>query len=191
MTNDFKAQLLAVTPALRGYALSLTGAAADADDLVQETLLRAWRSRDTYEACTNFKAWMFRILKNTRVSHVTRGRVSTVDFDSPAAANLGSAPQQEWSVQFAELLQALDGLPPIQREALLLVVGSGLSYEDAGFALGVPQGTVKSRVNRARTSLAQRFGSDEQPGQLSCWGGSGASTDPVALRQPRLAALSA
>lgn len=153
MDDNFKAQLHAVIPALRGYAMSLTRSAADADDMVQEALLRAWRSRHSYREETYFKAWMFRILVNV-VRSAAKQRRPSVDLDSPAAQALGRAPEQEWRAQYAQVLAAMDQLSPTAREALLLVIGGGLSYEDAAQTVGVPIGTMKSRVARARDALA-------------------------------------
>ncbi|HEX2562230.1 sigma-70 family RNA polymerase sigma factor [Phenylobacterium sp.] len=154
MDDNFKAQLHASIPARRGYAMSLLKSAADADDAVQEALLRAWRSRHTYQKETHFKAWIFRILVNVVKSGASRRCFNTVDLDSPAAISLGREPEQEWNARYSEVLAAMDRLSPKAREALLMVVGSGLSYEDAAAAAGVPVGTMKSRVNRAREALA-------------------------------------
>lgn len=152
MDEAFKAQLHEVMPSLRGYALSLTKSAADADDMVQEALLRAWRSRHTYREEQRFQAWIYRILLNV-VRTTSKQRRSWVDLDSPAALAVGSEPDQEWRAQYAEMLAALERLNPMAREALLMVVAGGLSYEDAADAVGVPVGTMKSRVARARDTL--------------------------------------
>lgn len=152
MDDAFKAQLHKVMPSLRGYALSLTKSAADADDVVQEALLRAWRSRHTYREEQRFQAWIYRILLNV-VRTTSKQRRSWVDLDSPAALAVGHEPEQEWRAQYAEMLAALAQLSPMAREALLMVVGGGLSYEDAAYAVGVPVGTMKSRVARARDAL--------------------------------------
>lgn len=151
--ETFKSMLLALIPALRGYAMSLTHNPTEADDLVQETMLRAWRSRQTFAEGTNFKAWLFTILRNAFLT--SRGsKRRNLSLEDVGESHLASLPQQEWSLAYSNLISALERLTPATREALLLVVGSQLSYEDAAAVCNVPIGTLKSRVSRARDQLA-------------------------------------
>lgn len=163
MLDPFKDQLIALMPALRGYAMSLTGCVSDADDLLQEALVRAWRSRSSFEAGTNLKAWMFRIVRNAFYTSMSRRRRTVEDVDGKLAARLASAPEQEWRLEYEELLNAMGRLTPEAREALLLIVASGLSYEAAAEVCGCAVGTLKSRVNRARQRLSKLLGHDAGP----------------------------
>lgn len=160
MSDPFKDQVIALMPALRGYAMSLTGSGADADDLVQDALMRAWRSRAGFELGTNLRAWMFKIVRNTFYSSMAKRRRTVQDVDGRMAARLACSPEQEWRLQYEDLLHALDQLSPDARDALLLVVASGLSYQEAADVCGCAVGTLKSRVNRARERLAKLIGHD-------------------------------
>ena len=162
--------MLAAVPNLRAYAISLCRNVDLADDLVQETLLRAWAHRDGFEPGTNMSAWLFTILRNNFRSEYRKRRREIDDADGALAAKLRSPPEQGHRVQFEELRAALGQLPIDQREALLLVGASGFSYEQAAGICGCALGTIKSRVNRARIRLAQilsientdDFGSDSE-----------------------------
>ena len=147
--------LIATIPNLRAFAISLTGNHSLANDLVQETLLKAWSSRDKYEAGTNLKAWLFTILRNTYFSQFRKSRRETQDVDGAAAARLVSPPEQHGHLDLADFKKALVLLPVDQREALLLVGAEGFSYEEAAEISGCALGTVKSRVNRARARLVE------------------------------------
>lgn len=154
-------------PALRAFAWSLCRNSADADDLVQETLTKAWSSRDRFEPGTNLRAWLFTILRNSWYSAVTRRRREVADEEGRHAAKLTTEGNQEWSVELEALRMAMDDLPPTHREAIVLVGAAGLSYEEAAEIAGCALGTIKSRVNRARNRLAQAMemprGLDEDP----------------------------
>jgi RNA polymerase sigma-70 factor, ECF subfamily len=155
MSDPFKDQVIALIPPLRGYAMSLTGCSSDADDLVQDALMRAWRSRDCFVMGSNLKAWLFKIVRNTFYTTMAKRRNTVQDVEGKMAARLACTPEQEWRLQYGELLSAMDRLTPDAREALLLVVASGLSYEEAAAVCGCAVGTLKSRVNRARERLAK------------------------------------
>lgn len=158
----FRDDLLAALPALRAFAVSLTGNVAQADDLVQETLLRAWQKQDRFEPGTNLNAWLFTILRNIFYSD-HRKRVREVeDQDGSYAARLATAPHQGDRLDVEDLQSALAKLPPDQREALVLVGAEGVSYEEAATIMGCKVGTVKSRVSRARNRLAELLGYDEE-----------------------------
>jgi RNA polymerase sigma-70 factor (ECF subfamily) len=147
--------IAAKAPALRAFAWSLARNPADADDLVQETLTKAWSSRDRFEPGTNLRAWLFTILRNSWYSTLARRRREVEDEDGRHAARLIAEGNQEWSVELEALRAALDDLPPTHREAIVLVGAAGLSYEEAAEIAGCALGTIKSRVNRARARLAE------------------------------------
>lgn len=153
VSQGFKQQLIEHVPQLRAFAYSLTRDPASADDLVQEVMLKAWRAKDNFDG-VNMHAWLFRILRNTFYNDEVIRRRSVQDVDGAIAARLPSAPDQEWRLRWAEMLQALERLRPHAREALLLVTAAGLSYEDAAAVCNCPVGTMKSRVKRAREALA-------------------------------------
>lgn len=153
----FKRQLVEHIPRLRAFALSLTHNAEQADDLVQEVLLRAWRARDSYELGTNLHAWLFRILRNAFYNDAVVKRRVVQDLEGALAAQLAAAPNQEWRVRWGEMVRALQELKPQAREALLMIVAAGMSYEQAAAICGCPVGTIKSRIKRARAELARRI----------------------------------
>src|SRR5215469_9444860 len=148
-------QVLATVPSLRAFAISLCGNIDRADDLVQETLLRALAHIDSFEPGTNMPAWLFTILRNLFRSDYRKRRREVEDDDGSYAETLKSQPEQSCRLEFEELPGALAKLPADQREALILVGASGLSYEEAAQICGCPIGTIKSRVNRARGRLAE------------------------------------
>ena len=151
----WRADLLSLTPVLRAFAWSLCHDVSEADDLVQETLVKAWSHRDRFVPGTNLRAWLFTILRNTFYTALARRRREVCDEDGSWAARLTVAPNQEWKVSVEDLREALRGLPPTHREALVLVGGAGMTYQDAAEGCGCAGGTIKSRVNRARTRLAK------------------------------------
>ncbi|MDP4026967.1 sigma-70 family RNA polymerase sigma factor [Methylobacterium sp. NEAU 140] len=156
----FQAGLLTSTPALRRFALSLTHDPAAADDLVQDTLLRAWRSRAKFVPGTNLEAWLFTILRNAFYSIRRKQGREVSDSDGAHAERLTSSPEQGGHLDLQDLRTALEHLPASQREALLLVTVEDLSYEEAAAVMGCQIGTVKSRVWRAREQLARMLGYD-------------------------------
>ena len=148
-------QILAAVPSLRAFAISLSGNVDRADDLVQETLLRALANIHSFQPGTNMPAWLFTILRNLFRSDYRKRRREVEDDDGSYAETLKSQPEQSGRLEFEELPGALAKLPADQREALILVGASGLSYEEAAQICGCPIGTIKSRVNRARGRLAE------------------------------------
>ena len=147
--------MLAALPSLRAFALSLTNAREIADDLVQDTLVRAWSRLHRFQPGTNMGAWLFTILRNIFYSQCRRTKHEIEDPDGFYAARLRAPPEQHAKCDVQDMLRALGKLPADQREALLLIVAEGLSYEEAAHICGVAVGTIKSRVNRARVRLAQ------------------------------------
>ncbi|MDI6623446.1 MAG: sigma-70 family RNA polymerase sigma factor [Brevundimonas sp.] len=152
---DWREAVTARIPALRAFAWSLSRNGADADDLVQETLTKAWTYRDRFEPGTNLRAWLFTILRNSWYSSVAKRSREVADEDGHHAARLSAEGSQEWSVELGALKLALDELPPEHREAIVMVGAAGLSYEEAAEIAGCALGTIKSRVNRARNRLAE------------------------------------
>src|SRR5215217_8849643 len=153
--------MLAAVPSLRAFAISLIGDAHRADDLVQDTILRAWANLDRFEVGTNLNAWLFTILRNGFYSHHRKKRREVEDPDGSYAARLWAPPEQPARCDVQDMLKALAKLPVEHREALLLIVAEGLSYEDAARVCGVPVGTMKSRTFRARARLAQLLAVEE------------------------------
>lgn len=146
--------MLALAPKLRAHAWVLTRGAAEADDLVQETYLRAWQFRHTFEPGSNLKAWLFRILRNAFLAGVSGKPRMVTDVGGRLASRLSLEANQEWRVRLGELLGWLDQLPEQHAEALLLVAGVGMTYEEAADVCYCSVGTIKSRVSRARQQLA-------------------------------------
>jgi RNA polymerase sigma-70 factor, ECF subfamily len=147
--------VLASVPSLRAFAISLCGTVDRADDLVQETLLRALANIHSFQPGTNMSAWLFTILRNLFRSEYRKRRREVADSDGSYAARLKTQPEQEGRIEFTEFREALSRLPDEQREALILVGASGFSYEEAAGICGCAVGTIKSRVNRARVRLAE------------------------------------
>jgi RNA polymerase sigma-70 factor, ECF subfamily len=146
--------MLAAIPSLRAFAISLSGSVDRANDLVQETVMRAMASIDSFTAGTNMQAWLFTILRNRFRSEYRKRRREVEDPDGSHLASLKAPPEQFGRLEFKELIEALAKLPYVQREALLLVAASGFSYEEAAAICEVAVGTIKSRVSRARQLLA-------------------------------------
>ncbi len=158
VTPGFADGLLAAVPRLRQYAVRLARDVARAEDLVQETLLRAWEYRASYQPGTRLVAWLRTILRNVFYNNVRRRRFEVEDKDGRMAGLLLIGPGQEDRVELEAVRSALARLPAEQRDALMLIVGEDLTYEKAALRLGCEPGTVKSRVSRARTRLAELTG---------------------------------
>ena len=153
-----KEGFVAAIPNLRGFAVSLCGNLEHADDLVQETLLKAFKNIDSFEEGTNLKAWLFTILRNTYFSERRRAKREVEDVDGLHASRLAIHPEQHGHMDMCELHDALNMLKDDQREALILVCAAGMSYEEAAAISGCAVGTIKSRVNRARAKLSEIMG---------------------------------
>src|SRR5688572_3185876 len=151
--DEFKDQLAQVIPHLRAFGRSLSGSRDLADDLVQETLLKAWAARKRFQAGTNMRAWTFIILRNLFLSQMRRARFKG-EWDEISASKLLAAPaSQDRHVELGDMQRALLHLPQPQREALILVGAGGFAYEEAAEICGCAVGTIKSRVARGRVAL--------------------------------------
>lgn len=153
--ESVRQEILAAVPGLRAFAISLCGNVDRADDLVQEAMLRALANIHSFQPGTNMSAWLFTILRNHFRSEYRKRRREVEDADGHYAESLTSHPEQHGHLEMSEFRTALARLPDEQREALILVGASGFSYEEAADICGCAIGTVKSRVNRARTRLAE------------------------------------
>lgn len=159
--SDFKTKLAELIPHLRAFARNLCGNATMADDLVQDALLKAWNARESYEEGTNLKAWTFTILRNVFYSEKRRSwRRQPLDPEV-AEATLVANDDPASSMELLTLRNALARLPEDQREALILVGAGGMAYEEAAEICGCAVGTIKSRVSRARNSLAVLMDSND------------------------------
>lgn len=156
----FKNELVRVLPHLRAFARGLCGRPDYADDLVQETAIKAWNARDRFEAGTNLRAWTFTILRNHYLSELRRNRHHADVDDEVHEKLLVMDADQEDTLHLADMQKALNQIPSERREAILLVGASGFTYEEAAEICGCAIGTVKSRVARARADLARLLGSD-------------------------------
>lgn len=171
VNKSLRSDLLSVVPNLRAFAVSLCGNPDRADDLVQETLVKAWSNFDSFVEGTNLPAWLFTILRNIYYSEYRKRRREVSDSDGIHAARLASAPAQTGHMDFLDFREALQKLPHDQREALILIGASGLSYEEAAAVCNCAVGTMKSRVNRARNRLAEMLtvSSGAEFGQTGDW----------------------
>ncbi len=160
---EFKTALLEAVPHLRAFARSLCNDAVAADDLVQDTMLRAWKARDSYTANTSFRAWSFTILRNVFYSEKRRSWRSTELSPEIAERTLVASDNPSKGIELVELRNALDHLPDDQREAIILVGAGGMAYEEAAQIVGCAVGTIKSRVSRARKTLTAMLDQDMAP----------------------------
>jgi RNA polymerase sigma-70 factor (ECF subfamily) len=154
--------LLTWVPRLRRYAHALAGNRADADDLVQDTLERAWARSGLWRGVADMRAWLFGIMHNLHVDGLRRGRLSTVPMDD-GTPDVPVPPTQADRLAVADLQAALERLPAEQREVLLLVALEEMSYAEIAAALGIPIGTVMSRLSRGRERLRRILAGEEAP----------------------------
>jgi RNA polymerase sigma-70 factor (ECF subfamily) len=155
LSDELRASLLKAIPHLRAFAISLTGKVDQADDLVQEAILRGLSHLDSFTPGTDLQAWLFTILRNLFYTSLRKRRREVEDPDGVMAGMLSTAPEQHGRLDLDDLRTALGNLSVEQREALLLVGAEGMSYEEAAAICEVNIGTIKSRINRARTRLAE------------------------------------
>lgn len=161
-SDQIRAQLLAELPRLRRFAIALTGSMADGDDLVQDTVERALRNLHRWEPGTQMDRWLFRIARNRfidgRRTAKRRGQVPLETAEGSPATALDGARAAEVRLELHAVDAALQNLPDEQREAVALVLIEGLPYREAADLLGIPVGTLTSRIGRARLSLAMALG---------------------------------
>jgi RNA polymerase sigma-70 factor (ECF subfamily) len=153
--NIGEKDLLACVPHLRAFAWFLARNRERADDLVQDTIVRALGAAQQFRAGTNLKGWMFTILCNLHYVEVHKYRIQMQSLDDPLAYEPAVLPSQVASLEFGEFCRAFWQLADDRREALILIGASGLSYEEAAKVSDCPKGTIKSRVSRARRELLQ------------------------------------
>lgn len=156
--RGFKRDLIATLPSLRAFAVSLSGRAERADDLVQDTILKAWANQSSFRPGTNIKAWLFTILRNEFYSQMRKAGREVQDTDGIFSSRFANGPEQYGRLDLEDFKRALDGLPEDQREAILLVGAAGFAYEEAAEICGCAIGTIKSRVSRARARLQDVLG---------------------------------
>lgn len=161
VSQNLRDGLISNIPSLRAFAYSLCGNATRADDLVQETMVKAWANFHSFQEGTNLRAWLFTILRNEFYSQMRKKGREVEDADGQIAERQAVVGNQEAHLELEELKRALDKLPADQREAIILVGASGMSYEEAASVGGVAVGTMKSRVSRARRRLAESLQRDE------------------------------
>jgi RNA polymerase sigma-70 factor, ECF subfamily len=157
-SEPLKQGFIDAIPSLRAFAVSLCGNLERADDLVQETMLKAFKNIESFHEGTNLKAWLFTILRNTYFSELRRLKREVEDADGSFAGRVAVHPEQHGHMDMCELQAALKLLHDDQREALVLVCAAGMSYEEAAEIAGCAVGTIKSRVNRARAKLSEIMG---------------------------------
>lgn len=153
--SGFKDDLLHAIPSLRAFAVSLSQNADKADDLVQETLVKAWDKQSSFQPGTNLKAWLFTILRNEFYSQMRKRGREVQDSDGIMTGKLAVHPSQHGSLDLGDFRKALERLPEDQREAIILIGASGFSYEEAAEICNCAVGTIKSRVSRARSRLQE------------------------------------
>ena len=156
--SDPREEIVLHLKPMRAFAMSLTKDWARADDIVQDTIVKAWTNIDKFEPGTNMRAWLFTILRNTFYSSYRRAKREVADTDGVFSARLSEKPTHDGRLQLRDFEKALQTLPIEQREALILVGASGFSYEEAAMMCDVAVGTIKSRVNRARNHLSDVLG---------------------------------
>lgn len=177
--TDPRDRLAGAIPKLRAFAISLARDVSKADDLVQETILKAWSNMDKFDPSTNLDAWLFTILRNTFYSSLRKTRREVQDTDGVHAATLSVKPAHDGRLAMRDFQRAFYLLSPEHREVLILVGASGFSCEEASVMMGVAIGTVKSRASRARKRLAELLHLDDGEDMFS---GTDGATQAVVLR---------
>lgn len=158
-------QLLIWVPRLRRYARALVGNRDDADDLVQDTLERAWEKSELWRGVADMRAWLFSVMHNLHVDGIRRGKLQTISMDEDTHEVPVAAAQEE-RLAVLDLQSALDRLPAEQKEIVLLVALEDMAYGDIASTLGVPIGTVMSRLSRGRERLRALMDGRAEPVRL-------------------------
>jgi RNA polymerase sigma-70 factor, ECF subfamily len=151
---DPRDEIITHLPSLRAFAMSLTRNPSAADDLVHDTVVKAWSKFNLYRPGTNLRAWLLTILRNTYYSGRRKQAREVADSDGALTERLATKPDHDGRLALADLATAFARLPPEQREVLILVGAMGFSIEEAAETCGCAPGTVKSRANRGRRALA-------------------------------------
>ena len=160
--EEFRSQLLALIPALRGFARGLCGNRELADDMAQDAMMRAWAAQASFTPGTNFRAWIFMILRNQFYTTIRRNsRMVSWDPEVAERVLIAQAAQHD-GLNLQDVQKALQKLPVEQREVLILIGANGLSYEEAAEVMGCAIGTIKSRLARGRTALSTLINGTEQ-----------------------------
>ncbi len=157
MAGEFQDLLVEILPRLRAYALALTRNRAAADDLVQETALKCWKARAQFTMGTNFKAWIYHIMRNEHINSFRRGKHAPVSIDDLPEEVFARGGDQESKLLTREVFVAVNRLPEVQREILLMSCVGELQYHEIADVLGCSMGTVKSRLWRARAQMQKHF----------------------------------
>ncbi|WP_108485193.1 RNA polymerase sigma factor [Oceaniglobus ichthyenteri] len=152
---DPRDELVDHLPALRAFAMSLTRNSSAADDLVQDTIEKAWKNIKSFTPGTNLRAWLFTIQRNAFYSGRRKVKREVEDVDGVMASTLAEKPAHDGRLAMNDFRKAFEKLPDEQREALMLVGGAGFAYDEAAEMCGVAVGTIKSRANRGRKRLAE------------------------------------
>ena len=155
LSDELRATLFKSIPHLRAFAISLCGNVDQADDLVQDAILRGLSNLHRFEPGSNLRAWLFTILRNQFHTSFRKRRREAEDPDGLMASMLSTLPEQDGHLDMSDLQAALARLPDKHREVLILIGAEGLSYEEAARVCGTNVGTIKSRMNRARSRLAE------------------------------------
>jgi RNA polymerase sigma-70 factor (ECF subfamily) len=161
MSTEMRTALLDAIPHLRAFARSLSRNRDQADDLVNDTIVRAIAASNQFTPGTNFRAWVFTILRNLFYNQGRKGRGNFSSIDDLTVDEPAVGASQEASLEFCDFRRAFWQLPDHHREALILVGASGMNYEDAAEICGCQVGTMKSRVSRARTELRRILDTDD------------------------------
>lgn len=165
MSEAIKTEMIGHLPRLRAFARALTGAPDRADDLVQQTIEKALRGIAGYAPDTRLDSWLFRIMRNFHIDNLRARRPTTPLEDAELTAPLVGEDRRrvtEGRLHLAEVQRAMARLPEEQRVVLMLVCVEGLRYREVAETLGVPEGTVMSRLSRARLALAEVLGMETQ-----------------------------
>jgi len=154
-SSDPREQIVDYLPEMRAFALSLTRNPSSADDLVQDAIIKAWKSFHQFQSDTNLRAWLFTIVRNTFYSDLRKRRREMNHAEATLAEAANASPRSDTVIEVMDFEKAFSLLPDEQREALTLVGASGMSYDEAAETCGVAIGTIKSRINRGRKKLAE------------------------------------
>ena len=163
--GSFRDQLVALLPRLRRFAHGLAGSEFEGDDLVQSACARALERQNQWQPGTRLDSWLFRIIQTIWLDQLRAGSVRKrfTSEQYPMVAAVDGIAQMESHLTLSRVRWIVDGLPPDQRSVILLVCVEGLSYRETAEALGVPAGTVMSRLSRARSAVQRALSGAEPP----------------------------